>query len=232
MHSNWLLPGQISGDILPSKLLLSVGNEVTFQSIKSRNPTFFYGLSPCLHGWIFVRVSWHTEISARPGNCKVLLSLTTQTDTKYLKSYCRSVSYCNSLHDLMEITSKNSHQIPEVPFQWLLALSKALPGWAAQHNLQAQSSGPQGEPRTIQILPDLMDVPHFSLAFKRSRKSPFWEVPLNLFGFLQCRGVRWLEQTGLKEHCWVPGSPGWPESPTPGGKATQLTPTSGVGCTP
>lgn len=91
-----------------------------------------------------MRVSWHTENPARPGNCKVLPSLTTQTDTKYLKSYCKSVSYRNLLHDLMEITV---HFKELAPNSWgaismtLLALSKALPGWAAQHNLQALPSG-------------------------------------------------------------------------------------------
>lgn len=167
--------------------------------------------------------------------CKVLLPLTTQTDTKYLKSYCKSVSYCNLLHDLMEITVHFKELAPNswgaIPMT-LLALSKALPGWAVQHNLQALSWEPQGEPRTIQTLPDLMDILYTSLAFRRSRKSPFWEVPLNVCRFLQCRSVRWLEQTGFEEHCWVPGFPGWPKTPTPEGKTTQLIPSSGVGWAP
>lgn len=122
-----------------------VGNGVTFQPTTSRNPRVFYGLAPCPHGWIFVRVFWHTETSARSGNFEVLLPLTTQTDIKYLKSYCKSVSYFNLLHDLVVITAHFKDLAPDswgaIPMT-LLALSKALPGWAAEHNLQALSSGP------------------------------------------------------------------------------------------
>lgn len=136
---------QIPGDTLPSKLLFSVGNGVTFQPVTSRNPTLFHGLTPCPHGWIFVRISWHTETTTRPGNCKVLLPLTTQTDTKYLKSYCKSVSYCS----ITTWFNCDNSALQRTRTKFLrchsndsLALSKALPGWAAEHNLQALSPGP------------------------------------------------------------------------------------------
>lgn len=162
----------------------------------------------------------------------MLLPLTPQTDAKYLKSYCKSASYCRFTvwlnGDNSALQSTHSKFL-RCHFNDSAGFAEALPGCAAQHSLQALSSGPYGEPTDIQTLSVLMEVPHISLAFRRSWKAPFWEVPLNLQGISWHGGVRWLEWT------WTQGAPLgarfsrviW--EPHTIRKAIQLRPSSGVG---